>query len=99
MPFWGWVLVALGLFALAVVAHRLGWVDLSDKSRRGGSGPGVIGIGDEVFHPTRHEAQVELDRQTSLPAPAPIPGDGLRGIVDAPLEQPGYAGRLRIQVD
>jgi len=99
MPLWGWVLVALGVLAFAVFAHRLGWIDLSDKSRRSGGGPGFIGIGDEVFHPTRHEAQVELDRQTSLPAPAPIPGDGPQGIADAPLESPGYAGRLRIQVD
>lgn len=99
MEWWGWALIALGALALVALAHRLGWIDLSDKSRRGGGGPGVLGIGDEVFHPTRHEAQVELDRQTSLPAPAPVPGDGPLGIVDAPAEEHGYAGRLRIQVD
>jgi hypothetical protein len=39
-----------------------------------------MGIGDEVFHPTRHEAQIELERQTVLPAPAPLAGDGDNGI-------------------
>lgn len=41
-----------------------------------------MGIGDEVFHPTRHEAQLELDRQTMLPAPAPLAGDGDKGVYD-----------------
>lgn len=98
MPEWGWLLIAGGAVALAVLAHRFGWIDLSDKSRRGGSGPGVLGIGDEVFHPTRHEAQVELDRQTVLPAPAPLPGDGDKGIGDASATSTGYTGRLRIEV-
>lgn len=98
VPGWGWLLIAGGVIALAVLSHRLGWIDLSDKSRRGGSGPGVMGIGDEVFHPTRHEAQVELDRQTVLPAPAPLPGDGDKGISEASAEATGYSGRLRIEV-
>lgn len=86
--------------AVAIAAHLIGWIDLSDKSRRrgSGSGSGMLGIGDEVFNPTKHEAQIELDRQTILPAPAPVPGDGPLGIVDAPADAPGYAGRLRIDV-
>jgi len=32
-------------------------------------------IADEAFNPTRYEAQVEMDRQTIVPAPAPLPGD------------------------
>ena len=86
------------IFTAIVSAHVAAQLPADRWSRRGG-GPGVLGIGDEVFHPTRHEAQVELDRQTSLPAPAPVPGDGPLGLVDAPAEAPGYAGRLRIQVD
>lgn len=39
-----------------------------------------MGIADEVFAPTRYEAAVEMDRQTRLPAPAPLAGDGDRGI-------------------
>ena len=39
-----------------------------------------MGIGDEVFAPARHEAALELDRQASLPAPAPLAGDGDKGI-------------------
>lgn len=81
----GVVLVAI----LLVVASRLGWVDFSNKSRSGGSA-GIAGIGDEVFHPQRHEAQIERDRQTMLPAPAPLAGDGDKGI---------YEGRVRIDLD
>lgn len=79
-----------GSVVLGVIAQRLGWIDLSDKRRSGrGSGPGFVSIGDEVFNPTRHEAQLELDRQTMLPAPAPVPSDGVAGI---------YDGRIRISV-
>lgn len=43
-------------------------------------------IGDEVFAPAKHEAQLELDRQARLPVPAPIPGDGDKGIFgDGPV--------------
>lgn len=80
--------VVLVLVALGFVAQRKGWIDLSNKQRTSGSA-GVMGIGDEVFHPTRHEAQIELDRQTVLPAPAPLPGDGDLGI---------YEGQVRIDV-
>lgn len=76
-----WILGALALLALLLwYATRRGWVDFSDKSRGGSTAGGALHIGDEVFAPSRHEAQVELDRQTVLPAPAPLPGDGDLGI-------------------
>ncbi len=76
---------------LVVVASRLGWIDFSDKTKTsGGSSSSIVGIGDEVFAPTRHEAQVELDRQSMLPAPAPLPGDGDKGIWEG--------GTIRIDV-
>ena len=85
-----WILggiIALG--ALLWVAHLLGWIDLSDKSRKPGGasrGGGVLMIGDEVFAPAKYEAQVELDKQARLPVPAPIPGDGDKGIFgDGPV--------------
>jgi hypothetical protein len=72
--------------ALVVVAVKLGWIDLSNKTTStGGSSSSIVGIGDEVFAPTRHEAQVELDRQTILPAPAPVAGDGDNGIWDGKI--------------
>ena len=46
-------------------------------------------IADEVFSPTRYEAQVEMDRQTILPAPAPLPGDNDKG---------SYRGTIRIKI-
>jgi hypothetical protein len=80
------VVVAVGV--LFYIAQHFGWIDLSNKSKASGS-HGITGIGDEVFHPTRHEAQIEMDRQTVLPAPAPLPGDGDKGI---------YDGRVRIDL-
>lgn len=87
---WWFVGGIVFVVALVVVAARLGWIDLSNKTERsGGSSSSIVGIGDEVFAPTRHEAQVELDRQTVLPAPAPVAGDGDKGIWD---------GKIRIDV-
>ncbi|MFC5502430.1 hypothetical protein ACFPJ4_09280 [Lysinimonas soli] len=78
------------LIGLGVLAQFLGWIDLSNKSTTsGGSGSGLAGIGDEVFHPTRYETQLEQDRQTMLPAPAPVAGDGDKDI---------YKGSVRIDV-
>ncbi|HEV7184082.1 MAG: hypothetical protein ACHP7F_11810 [Actinomycetales bacterium] len=107
-----WIVGALGaVILLAVVAARLGWIDLSNKTRStGGSSSSIVGIGDEVFAPTRHEAQIELDRQSMLPAPAPVAGDGAKGIWNgkiqldlgtqgrgqyAPGRDAGYRGRHR----
>ena len=99
MPWWGWLLFAAAAGVLGMLAQRRGWIDLRGDGRRGGSGGGLVGIGDEVFNPTRHEAALELDRQTSLPAPAPIPGDGALGvprIESDPDEGEGYRGRIRL---
>lgn len=87
-----WIVLAIVVAGgiLFYVAHRLGWIDLSNKSKTSGTHGAVMGIGDEVFHPTRHEAQIELDRQTVLPAPAPVAGDGDKGV---------YEGRVRINLD
>lgn len=88
----GWLALAIGVVAVVaiVIAQRVGWIDLSNKNQNSGPRGGVMGIGDEVFNPTRHEAQIELDRQTVLPAPAPLPGDGDKGI---------YRGRVEIDLD
>jgi hypothetical protein len=86
-----WVLGAIALAVILVfVASRMGLVDFSNKSRSSGTAGGAMGIGDEVFNPQRHEAQIELDRQTILPAPAPLAGDGDKGIFD---------GKIRINLD
>ncbi len=75
--------IIAGVVVAVIVATRLGWIDFSNKSGRTSGSAGLVGIGDEVFAPRKHEAQVELDRQTLLPAPAPLPGDGDQGIVEA----------------
>ena len=81
-----------GIVALGVLlwgAQRLGWIDLSDKSRKPGGvsrGSGMLGVVDEIFAPARHEAQLEREKEASLPIPAPIPGDGDKGIFgDGPV--------------
>lgn len=50
----------------------------------------MLEFADEIFAPTRHEAVVELERQTRLPAPAPLPGDADRGV---------FGGRITLVVD
>ena len=105
MDWWMWL--GLGVLAVAVLtlAIKRGWVDLSDKTKRGGSGSGgVMMIGDEVFAPRKYEAQVEQDRQARLPIPAPIPGDGDKGIsyaaADADDDDPDrFKGRIRLDVE
>jgi hypothetical protein len=69
--------IVAAFVVLIVVAVKLGWIDLSNKAQRGsGTMSGAIGGSfDEIFAPARHEAQQEMDRQTLLPAPAPLPGD------------------------
>ena len=84
--------IAVALVALAVLAQLRGWIDLSTKGTRssgGGTGGGLAGIGDEVFNPTRYETQLEQDRQTMLPAPAPVAGDGDKDV---------YKGNVRIDL-
>jgi hypothetical protein len=49
----------------------------------------MVTMVDEIFAPTKHEAAIEADRQTRLPAPAPLPGDGDKGI---------FGGRIVIEV-
>lgn len=84
---WITPLIIVGVVLLFWIASRFGWIDLSNKSQSSGSSTASgLGIGDEVFHPTRYEAQVEMDRQTVLPAPAPTPGDGDKGIYQGKVE-------------
>lgn len=99
IEWWGWVLIVVGVVALGVIAQRFRLIDLRGDGRRGGSGGGLVGIGDEVFNPTRHEAALELDRQTTLPAPAPIAGDGDLGVIQTegdPDAGDGYRGSIRL---
>ncbi|WP_350348077.1 hypothetical protein ABIQ69_15790 [Agromyces sp. G08B096] len=104
MDWWIWVLIAVAVIALGWLAQRAGWIDLSDKTKRGGTAGGVLMIGDEVFAPRKYEAAVEQERQSRLPAPAPLPGDGDKGIAfasaDAGDDDPDrFRGRIRLDVE
>jgi hypothetical protein len=83
---WIWLIIVVVVGVGFYLAQHFGLIDLSNKSKTSGSKGGALGIGDEVFHPTRHEAQIEMDRQTVLPAPAPVAGDGDKGVYDGKVE-------------
>jgi hypothetical protein len=90
--------------AAMLVADRIGWIDLSNKAdRSGSSGGGMFTMMDEVFAPTRHEAQAEYDRQTSLPVPAPTPSgddhDLLSGtvLIKVPSSRSADRGPARVE--
>ncbi|BDZ54490.1 hypothetical protein [Agromyces marinus] len=105
MDWWIWLGIAVLVAALGWVAVRRGWIDLSDKTKKGRpSGAGLMMIGDEVFAPRKYEAQLEVDRQARLPVPAPVPGDGDKGIAfaaaDADDDDPDrFRGRIRLDVE
>lgn len=73
-------LILLGSFvALISLALFLGR-DKRDPRKRAAGGGGPFLVLDELFAPSRVEAAAELDRQTILPAPAPLAGDDDFGV-------------------
>ena len=91
MDWWLILLIGAGAIVLGAIAVRRGWVDLSDKTKRGKpSGAAVVMIGDEVFAPRKYEAQVEMDRQARLPVPGSVAGPPTRTLVgtDDPDDEP-----------
>jgi len=107
MNWWVFGGVVVGTAVLGYLGQRFRLFDLVGKSKAqsSGNGAGLIGIGDEIFAPARHEAAMELDRQTILPAPAPIAGDPLKDVAGDPVRpaanrEPGfYGGRVQIDLD
>jgi hypothetical protein len=95
MNWWIFGGVVVGLVLFGILGQRFGLIDIvgKSKSRSAGNGAGLMGIGDEIFAPARHEAAIEMDRQTILPAPAPIAGDPV------PSQETGiYRGRVTIDL-
>ncbi|MFT4122977.1 MAG: hypothetical protein QM635_03995 [Microbacteriaceae bacterium] len=91
----GWLIagIAVTIVLVSALLDRLGVIDLSDKTRRAGSYRGTLGAIDEVFSPNKHEIQLAQDRETMLPAPAPVAPDGGR-----PCGGGVYGGRVRIEL-
>ena len=84
-----WMILG-GVALAAIVAMALATRNSGRPKRGSGSiGSGMFGVVDEVFAPARHEAQIEVERQTTLPAPSPVADDDDKGI---------YEGRIQIRV-
>ncbi|MHC5794681.1 hypothetical protein ACVXZ4_00835 [Lacisediminihabitans sp. FW035] len=96
MNWWIFGGVVVGLVLFGILGQRFGLIDIVGKSkaRSAGNGAGLMGIGDEIFAPARHEAAIEMDRQTILPAPAPLAGDPVRPSQEAGI----YRGRVVIDL-
>ena len=96
MNWWIFGGVVVGLALFGILGQRFGLIDIvgKSKSRSAGNGAGLMGIGDEIFAPARHEAAIEMDRQTILPAPAPLAGDPVRPSQEAGI----YRGRVVIDL-
>ncbi len=96
MNWWIFGGVVVGLVLFGILGQRFGLIDIVGKStaRSAGNGAGLMGIGDEIFAPARHEAAMEMDRQTILPAPAPVAGDPVRPSQEAGI----YRGRVTIDL-
>ncbi|THG32506.1 hypothetical protein E6C70_12160 [Glaciibacter flavus] len=94
----------VALVLLIWLASRLGWIDLSNKTRRGGPIGNAFGVVDEVFAPHRHEIEVQREKEAVLPVEKPIPGDGDLGIAAIAESDPDAApderfdGTVRIDV-
>jgi hypothetical protein len=84
-------LILLGVAVAAIVALSLAASGSAKRTggRSGSVGAGMLGAVDEVFAPNRYETMLQQERQTSLPAPAPVAEDDDKGI---------YEGRIRIRV-
>ena len=106
MNWWIFAAVLAGIAAFLYLGQRFHLIDITgrNKPRSSGGGSGLVGIGDEVFAPARHEAAMELDRQTILPAPAPVAGDPDRGAFDpraaaeSDAAAPKYGGTVTIDL-
>lgn len=81
--------VVAGIIALGWLLQHFRLIDLSVTGRKAGNLGGMMTMVDEVFAPTKHEAAIEADRVSRLPAPAPLAGDGDKGI---------FGGRITIEV-
>src|SRR5690606_41513941 len=74
MPWWGWVALGVVFIGAVAVAQWRGWIELRGTNQGRGSGNGAFGFADDVFHPTKHEAQKIAAIGNALPAPPPAPG-------------------------
>lgn len=81
--------VVAGILVAGWLLQHFGLIDLSTKRQGRGGLSGMVTMVDEVFAPTKHEAAIQADAVSRLPAPAPVPGDGDKGV---------FGGRVVIEV-
>ncbi|GAA2521389.1 hypothetical protein [Rarobacter incanus] len=66
----GGVVVAVGVLVLAIRAFAQ-----PDGTMAGGGAGGALGGFDEAFNPAQHNANLERERQRSVPVESPVPGN------------------------
>ncbi|MHA7304845.1 hypothetical protein ACX80E_06325 [Arthrobacter sp. TMN-49] len=79
---WFWNALLLAGFAGIVVASLIMFQRHLTKpgGRTGTGGAAGIGLMESLFAPSSYEARIELERQGQQQAPAPVPGDPMRGL-------------------
>ncbi|ALV47095.1 hypothetical protein MB46_17995 [Arthrobacter alpinus] len=96
--FWNTVLIVgvAGVVVSSLVAFQR---HLAKPGGRTGTG-GAAGIGlmESLFAPSSYEARIELERQGQMQAPAPVPGDPLRGLQVA-VDEEGLPSRVVISAN
>ena len=71
-----WVAVPVVIVVVCVIGQLVGFMDFSGLGKDGKRTAGnLLAPIDGLFAPSRQEALLEQERQTELPAPAPVPGD------------------------
>lgn len=91
MSWWLFGGIVFGILVIGWLGQHFGVIDMSSKGwrERAKSAGGILTSVDEVFAPTKHEAALERSTQATLPAPAPLAGDGDKGI---------YGGKVVLDV-
>ena len=65
----------LVLAAVATTVVAMSFASVRAKRRFSGTMTGSLGVVDEIFQPTAHNAQLVQVAEQEVPAPAPLPGD------------------------
>ncbi|GAA2173664.1 hypothetical protein GCM10009846_16490 [Agrococcus versicolor] len=69
-----WLVLAVGVVAIAVLAPRL-YRRERTRQRERGTMPGGFGVVDEAWRPTEHAARLEREQREEAGAESHLPGE------------------------